>query len=37
MNAAEGDLVYKSIVENKVPRFNAFVYTEHKAKVGKIE
>ncbi|CBZ30544.1 putative nucleolar protein family a [Leishmania mexicana MHOM/GT/2001/U1103] len=37
MNAAEGELVYKVTARAVVPRFNAFVYTENKAKVGKIE
>jgi H/ACA ribonucleoprotein complex subunit 1 len=37
MNAAEGELVYKVTVSGQVPRFNAFVYTENKAKIGKIE
>lgn len=37
MNAAEGELVYKVTVQGQVPRFNAFVYTENKAKIGKIE
>lgn len=37
MNAAEGELVYKVTAHGVVPRFNAFVYTEHKAKIGKIE
>lgn len=37
MNASEGDLVYKVTVTGVVPRFNAFVYTENKAKIGKIE
>ncbi|RNF26564.1 snoRNP protein GAR1 [Trypanosoma conorhini] len=37
MNAAEGDLVYKVTIPEVVPRFNAFVYTENKAKIGKID
>lgn len=37
MNASEGELVYKVVPENVVPRFNAFVYSENKAKIGKIE
>ncbi|KAI5686660.1 Gar1 [Leishmania braziliensis] len=37
MSAAEGELVYKVTVHGQVPRFNAFVYTENKAKIGKIE
>ncbi|KAK7197114.1 nucleolar protein family a [Novymonas esmeraldas] len=37
MNAAEGELVYQVTVHGQVPRFNAFVYTENKAKIGKIE
>ncbi|KAG5468478.1 hypothetical protein LSCM1_02458 [Leishmania martiniquensis] len=37
MNAAEGELVYKVTAHAQVPRFNAFVYTENKAKIGKIE
>lgn len=37
MNAAEGELVYQVTVPGQVPRFNAFVYTENKAKIGKIE
>lgn len=37
MNGAEGELVYKVVPENVVPRFNAFVYSENKAKIGKIE
>lgn len=37
MNAAEGELVYQSTGVGVVPRFNAFVYTQNKAKVGKIE
>jgi H/ACA ribonucleoprotein complex subunit 1 len=36
-NAAEGELIYKVTRENVVPRFNAFVYTKEKAKVGKID
>lgn len=37
MNAAEGELVYKVVPNEVVPRFNAFVYSENKAKIGKIE
>lgn len=37
MNAAEGELVYKVVPAEVVPRFNAFVYSENKAKIGKIE
>ncbi|EKF33672.1 snoRNP protein GAR1, putative [Trypanosoma cruzi marinkellei] len=37
MNAAEGYLVYKVAIPEVVPRFNAFVYTENKAKIGKID
>eukprot|EP00796_Vickermania_ingenoplastis_P004424 gene4424-3223_t len=37
MNASEGDLVYKVVPSEVVPRFNAFVYSENKAKIGKIE
>ncbi|KAG5494163.1 hypothetical protein JKF63_01998 [Porcisia hertigi] len=37
MNAAEGELVYQVTTNGQVPRFNAFVYTENKAKIGKIE
>ncbi|CCW59886.1 unnamed protein product [Phytomonas sp. EM1] len=37
MNAAEGDLVYKVTTSGTIPRFNAFVYTEKKAKIGKID
>ncbi|CAC9541787.1 putative nucleolar protein family a [Leishmania infantum JPCM5] len=37
MNAAEGELVYRVTAHGVVPRFNAFVYTENKAKIGKIE
>ncbi|PBJ69014.1 snoRNP protein GAR1 [Trypanosoma cruzi cruzi] len=37
MNAAEGYLVYKVTIPEVVPRFNAFVYTENRAKIGKID
>ena len=36
-NVAEGELIYKVCVPNVVPRFNAFVYTKQKAKIGKID
>lgn len=35
--SAEGDLVYKVPFEGSVPRFNAFVYTQSKGKIGKID
>lgn len=37
MHCSEGDLLYKVAPENLVPRFNAFVYTNEKAKIGKID
>jgi H/ACA ribonucleoprotein complex subunit 1 len=37
MNSAEGDLVYSCPVKLMVPRFNAFVYTKNKAKIGKTD
>jgi H/ACA ribonucleoprotein complex subunit 1 len=37
MHAAEGDLLYKCPIQGQVPRFNAFVYTQSKAKIGKID
>lgn len=37
MNAAEGDMLFKVTEQGKVPRFNAFIYTKDKAKIGKID
>jgi H/ACA ribonucleoprotein complex subunit 1 len=37
LNAAEGDLLFSVTEPNKVPRFNAFIYTQQKAKIGKID
>ena len=37
MHAAEGDLIYSVPREGVVPRFNAFIYTKEKAKIGKID
>jgi H/ACA ribonucleoprotein complex subunit 1 len=37
INAAEGDLIYSVPEKNRVPRFNAFVYTKSLAKIGKID
>ncbi|CAD2214761.1 Gar1/Naf1 RNA binding region containing protein, putative [Angomonas deanei] len=37
LNSSEGELVYQVVTQGQIPRFNAFVYTENKAKIGKIE
>lgn len=37
MHAADGELLFSVTQANKVPRFNAFIYTQQKAKIGKIE
>lgn len=37
LNSAEGDLLFSVTEPNKVPRFNAFIYTQQKAKIGKID
>ncbi|EPY23840.1 H/ACA ribonucleoprotein complex subunit 1 [Angomonas deanei] len=37
LNSSEGELVYQVVTQGQIPRFNAFVYTGNKAKIGKIE
>lgn len=37
IHSAEGDMLYSVPLQNIVPRFNTFVYTKEKAKIGKID
>jgi H/ACA ribonucleoprotein complex subunit 1 len=37
LNSSEGDLVFTVPMKGQVPRFNAFVYTKGKAKIGKTD
>lgn len=37
IHTAEGDMLYSVPVKDIVPRFNTFIYTKEKAKIGKID
>jgi H/ACA ribonucleoprotein complex subunit 1 len=37
MHGAEEDLIFRVTPEGKTPRFNCFIYTQDKAKIGKID
>jgi len=37
VHACEGELVYKAIVPDKVPYFNAPIFLENKAQIGRVE
>lgn len=37
IHTAEGDMLYSVPLKDVVPRFNTFIYTKEKAKIGKID
>lgn len=37
LHTAEGDMLYSVPLKDIVPRFNTFIYTKEKAKIGKID